>query len=161
MNNLVERGWLLISKSAGPVLASFALSGRTLIGRARQAEVFLPDLSVSRRHALIELTPDAVRLRDLGSKNGTTLNGRPVSRAQLAEGDRIGVGCFVCEFRSSSALGTLVTDVLDEGQRARFPSAPPPESAMVVRLAQALGRERDPGRIARAALEEMMKGQLW
>jgi len=67
-------------------------SGSTEIGR-EQGDVPLQDTEVSRRHAMLEcFAPDALFVRDLGSTNGTYLNGRSVRVARVASGDTIGVG---------------------------------------------------------------------
>src|SRR5437870_13864916 len=52
---------------------------RITIGRARSSDVFLPDQWLSRHHAAIEQKQGAYYLLDLGSKNGTLLNGERVS----------------------------------------------------------------------------------
>jgi hypothetical protein len=63
-----------------------------VIGRLPEVEIFLDDSNVSRRHAeVIRRGPDLV-LRDLGSTNGTKLNGAPVSLSTLKDGDQILVG---------------------------------------------------------------------
>ena len=64
----------------------FERSGRTLctIGRSSDCDLCLttdvPDLTISRRHCLLEVDPPFVRLHDLGSRNGTFLNGEAVGR---------------------------------------------------------------------------------
>lgn len=64
-----------------------------VVGRARDAELFLRDAEVSRRHARFEAHNGVVYLSDLGSSNGTFLNGRPVSESiEIREGDEIDVG---------------------------------------------------------------------
>jgi ABC transport system ATP-binding/permease protein len=74
----------------------FDLRGRASvrIGRALENEVSLDDLRVSRHHAEIVARPDgSQQVRDLGSSNGTFLNGRRIKGAErLEEGDFIGVG---------------------------------------------------------------------
>lgn len=66
--------------------------GNVAIGR-RQGEVPLSDVEVSRNHAVIEVFGrEMIFLRDLGSTNGTYLNGRRVSVARLANGDTVGCG---------------------------------------------------------------------
>lgn len=64
----------------------------TLIGRNPEAQVRLVDSRVSRRHAQIESADGAHLLRDLGSTNGTTVNGQAVSSQRLEPGDVVGVG---------------------------------------------------------------------
>ncbi|MEU0335242.1 FHA domain-containing protein [Streptomyces sp. NPDC006193] len=65
----------------------------TRIGRAPDNDVVLRDLVVSRRHAELRALADgSYEIADLGSHNGTYLNGRPVTRAPVAPGDIIGIG---------------------------------------------------------------------
>lgn len=74
---------------------TFPLSrGHYVIGRDEEAEISLPDVAISRFHALVVVDPDgAVSIRDLGSSNGTCINGqRLVSERPLAEGDEIAIG---------------------------------------------------------------------
>ena len=77
--------------------------GRTRAGQPTSPEIDLSgdlaDPGVSTRHATIELTPDGPQIVDLGSTNGTTLNGSsqpiaPSQRVTLADGDRIHVGAW-------------------------------------------------------------------
>ncbi len=72
----------------------------TTLGRAETNEVILPDPSISRFHAEIAVSDKGYRLRDLGSTNGTFLNGAPVTSAYLEPGDQIRLGETVIEFRS-------------------------------------------------------------
>ncbi|MEO6418218.1 MAG: GGDEF domain-containing protein [Polyangiaceae bacterium] len=82
---------LLTGTSAGQV---FALEkGETLVGRGRDAHVYIDDTGISRGHCRICCTaPGASVLEDLSSRNGTFVNGKRVARATLEEGDRIQVG---------------------------------------------------------------------
>ena len=68
------------------------LAGRLLVGRAEDCTLRVLDEAVSRRHAEVVVEGGRVRLCDLGSSNGTRLNGARVSEAELADGDTIGVG---------------------------------------------------------------------
>ncbi|HUR73922.1 MAG TPA: DUF3662 and FHA domain-containing protein [Sporichthya sp.] len=70
----------------------------TVLGRGTQVDLRVDDAGVSRRHAEIQLGDSPV-LVDLGSTNGTTLNGDPVSRAALTDGAQIGMGDTVLVFR--------------------------------------------------------------
>ena len=63
-----------------------------VIGRSRDNEVVLADPNVSRRHAEIRREESGFYLVDLGSTNGTALNGLKIDRARLEPGDRIVVG---------------------------------------------------------------------
>jgi len=71
----------------------------TRIGRSADNEISLPDQWLSRRHAEIRVEDDAYHLTDLGSRNGTRLNGVPLQgKTQLHPGDRIGLGDYVVIF---------------------------------------------------------------
>lgn len=66
-----------------------------VIGRSSQADVKLADPSVSRRHAeLVRAAFHQWKLRDLGSHNGTFVNGERVEDAVVQPGDEIGIGAF-------------------------------------------------------------------
>ena len=72
---------------------TFSLArGSNLIGRGQDAAFRLPDTGVSRQHADIHFDGQEAVLTDLGSTNGTTVNGGPIQDWQLADGDLIRVG---------------------------------------------------------------------
>ena len=65
------------------------------IGRAPESDVFLDDVTVSRKHARIVATSaGSYRLEDLGSLNGTYINNESVAEVSLASGDEIQIGKF-------------------------------------------------------------------
>lgn len=66
--------------------------GSNLLGRGQDAAFRLPDTGVSRQHADIHFDGREALLTDLGSTNGTSVNGGPVQDWQLADGDVIRVG---------------------------------------------------------------------
>src|SRR5216684_9151589 len=69
-----------------------------LIGRSESAHLYLPeDRFFSRHHCLLEIAPPRCFLRDLGSTNGTIVNGRKVHEAFLHSGARIQGGQTVLE----------------------------------------------------------------
>lgn len=71
-----------------------------LIGRGNDCDLRLRDPNVSRHHCMIRIRPDEVTLVDLGSSNGTTVNGtRVISQAVLQSGDEIRLGeyCFLLD----------------------------------------------------------------
>ena len=96
MRLLVKRGNAFINDlrfTQGPVY----------IGRQSQSQVFLPDRTVSRQHALLFNTQNGTwMLQDMGSSNRTTVNGKPISKVQLHEGDVIGVADFTLEIHFES-----------------------------------------------------------
>ena len=66
--------------------------GSNIIGRGQDAQFRLPDTGVSRRHIDIRWDGQVAMLSDLGSTNGTTVNGASVQDWQLADGDVIRAG---------------------------------------------------------------------
>jgi hypothetical protein len=85
--------------SGGPERLVLLTSPVTVVGRGADADLRLHDTGVSRAHAELRIEGEQVRLADLGSTNGTLLNGRPVSDAVLSDGDRIEVGATPLLFR--------------------------------------------------------------
>lgn len=88
-------GPTLAVRSGGPPGAVFVLDRDTVnIGREPSAEVFLDDVTVSRRHAVISRGARMV-LRDMGSLNGTYVNRRRIEADEpLEDGDEIQIGKF-------------------------------------------------------------------
>jgi Protein of unknown function (DUF3662)/FHA domain len=90
-----SRRALLLYNGARLVVGS---AGAT-IGRSRECEVVVDDANVSRRHAELRPRGGAWVLTDLGSTNGTRLDGRRIERPEpLEPGDRIEVGASVITF---------------------------------------------------------------
>ena len=75
---------------------------RLTLGRSNSNDVVLDDVNVSRFHAEILPVGGELELRDLDSRCGTRLDGRPVKRAVLRSGARIGIGAFELVFDGSS-----------------------------------------------------------
>jgi hypothetical protein len=71
--------------------------GRLLLGRASGCQLVFADDTVSRRHAELSLRDGSWFIRDLGSSNGTWVNGRRVMEAEIAPGDDVCLG--QCRFR--------------------------------------------------------------
>ncbi len=82
------------------------------IGRDQTAEVCLSDPMVSRRHFSIEVQNSACVLRDLGSANGTILNGQKVRERTLRLGDRIVAGETILTLLSQETVDPLLGKVL-------------------------------------------------
>ncbi len=74
--------------------------GATVVGRGQDAQFRLPDTGVSRRHVEITWDGRTAMLADLGSTNGTTVNGTPVQTWQLVDGDVVRVGQSRLVFRT-------------------------------------------------------------
>ena len=89
----------------------------TVIGRGSQADIQVIDEGISRRHTAIRLEGGQVLATDLGSTNGTFLNGERITRQALSDGDKIQVG-------STTILKFTFHDSLDESfQRQMYESA--------------------------------------
>jgi hypothetical protein len=68
---------------------SFTLERPRLVGRAADADIRIDDAAFAERHARIDLSGDTILLRDLGSSEGSFVNGEPVRDAVLRPGDQV------------------------------------------------------------------------
>ena len=87
----------------GPGTRHELTTGRNVIGRGTEADIRLPDTGVSRKHVDVVLDGGTATVEDLGSTNGTLVNGRRVSRLALADGDVIRIGHSVLVYRQDGA----------------------------------------------------------
>ena len=78
--------------------------GEWILGRDPKASVRIDDSTVSRRHALLRVAAEAATIEDLGSKNGTLVNGRKVGSrpTSLGDGDELQLGSVFMTFRVAS-----------------------------------------------------------
>ena len=107
---------VLSGKETGRI---FSLSkAEETIGRSEEVDVLIVDPSISRRHAKLRLiSPEAVSLEDLGSKNGTFFDGQRISQIDLRDGDRFQLG-------ASTILKLTYQDRIEqEFQRQLYESA--------------------------------------
>lgn len=108
---------------AGPYkgrIFSFTQHDSFLIGRSRDAHLYLPDdRYFSRNHCLLEINPPRSFLRDLNSTNGTFVNGQRVAHAFLNDGDRIqgGETILLVEVAASPPSSDLSETTQDAMQR--------------------------------------------
>jgi len=72
--------------------------GRTLVGRSPECDIFLDDVTVSRRHAEIVRDGDTFTIRDLGSLNGTYVNRKRIESVILQNDDEVQVGKYRLTF---------------------------------------------------------------
>jgi hypothetical protein len=93
-----EVGMLVVKR--GPQVGSrFSLDRPlTTAGRHPESDIFLDDITVSRRHVEIEQVGEGYVVRDAGSLNGTYLNRERVTEATLANGDEVQIGAFKLVF---------------------------------------------------------------
>jgi hypothetical protein len=143
----------------------------TTIGRSDDNDISLPDREVSRRHAQVRHDGTRFVLVDLGSKNGTRLNGAPVAgAASLADGDLITVGVGArLRFRDLDAtasgavpvrnleLDEAARDVRVRGQLLR-PALAPQQFRLLALLASQPGRVFTHAEIAAACYGELTAG---
>ena len=86
-----DRAYVIVI--AGPNVGEmFKVSGLTEIGRGQQVAIQIHDSEISRRHARLVTEGDTVVVEDMGSTNGTFVNGHPVDKCPLADGDKIQIG---------------------------------------------------------------------
>jgi pSer/pThr/pTyr-binding forkhead associated (FHA) protein len=73
-------------------------SERTTIGRSPDCGIFLDDVTVSRRHAVLSRHDGLYTIEDQGSLNGTFVNRKRVESAQLEDGDELQIGKYRLTF---------------------------------------------------------------
>jgi pSer/pThr/pTyr-binding forkhead associated (FHA) protein len=91
---------LVVRSGGGRAGETFPLSGdETTVGRSPECDIFLDDVTVSRRHAIVARRGDHLQIEDLGSLNGTFLNRRRIeSAAPLGDGDELQIGKYRLTF---------------------------------------------------------------
>lgn len=85
---------LVIERGPRAGLSYILAPGRTTIGRSTDANIFLDDVTVSRRHASVVSEGYSLSVADEGSLNGTYVNGERVDRAELQPGDEVIIGKY-------------------------------------------------------------------
>jgi hypothetical protein len=116
------------------------------IGRGTDQDIVLADIAVSRRHVTIQLENGRYRLRDLGSGNGTLLNGERVESVLLSDGDQIEIGNTLMRFdhppsrgmgKGGSTPKPTLAAPFGQAEESGFPSGPNiPSLAAPVQQAQ-------------------------
>ena len=88
---------------AGPTIGKvFPLEGPEItIGRESTNAIAINDVEVSRKHARMEMRGPAYVIQDLGSTNGTFVNGEKIKKATLKEGDRVLIGTSILKVVST------------------------------------------------------------
>jgi pSer/pThr/pTyr-binding forkhead associated (FHA) protein len=94
----------------GKELQRRKLDGPLTIGRSLEADITLEDGAVSRQNSRIEADGDKWFVVDLKSRNGTRVNGEPIERHELKEGDRIAVGHTKIQFHGGKFVGPRPVD---------------------------------------------------
>jgi len=100
---------LLYTEKGDP--RSFELTGEsTTIGRSPGCDLVLGDVSISREHARIVHGGKELTIRDLGSKNGTTVNGVAVVESPVRDGDTIVLGGFELTLQAAPAAQVILSE---------------------------------------------------
>ena len=93
-------------------------SGENLIGRERDAVVWIDDQSVSRRHARIVVEAEGVTIEDLGSKNGTSVGGHMIEKATpLTEKDVVKIGPATLRLRKLRRTASTLSSMKEKPER--------------------------------------------
>ena len=144
-------GQIMVVEAGSSSIVELPRSGQLLIGRAPDCQVRLQDPQVSRQHARLDILDEEVTLVDLGSHNGTRVNGERIARPRrLLPGDVLSL-CDVSLLFSRPKRGVLVRPIYDtpEPLRARLEEEAEralhtrrASSVLAVRLAEPLVKQR-------------------
>ncbi|MES2823680.1 MAG: FHA domain-containing protein [Pseudomonadota bacterium] len=86
---VVSSGWALKANHTALANRVFPLKDVTVIGRANECDISLTASHLSRRHAQLQIVDGALFVKDLGSANGTFLNGKQIMEARVKRGDEL------------------------------------------------------------------------
>lgn len=101
----VPPGGLLVVRSGPNAGSKFALDKDIITaGRHPDSDIFLDDITVSRRHVEVQRQGDGYIVRDVGSLNGTYVNRNRLDEAVLADGDELQVGKFKLVFVAGAGV---------------------------------------------------------
>ena len=90
-----ERTSIIVRSGGGRAGEAFTLNEQRLsIGRSPDSYIFLDDVTVSRRHAVLVRRPGGFSIEDQGSLNGTFVNRKRVDRKVLEDGDEVQIGKY-------------------------------------------------------------------
>jgi len=97
--DLVDGDVLFVVKRGPKAGSRFSMDKPTIsLGRHPDSDIFLDDITVSRRHAEVALDDGVFKVADVGSLNGTYLNRERIDSARLTSGDEVQVGKFKLVF---------------------------------------------------------------
>lgn len=141
---------LKILLPTGDVFDRELTNAETQIGKGPRNDIVIADPAVSTAHAMVRLEGSAYTINDIGSRNGTFVNGERVAEShQLSHGDVIGIGLSKLTFRlgDHSETGAIELDVVAAASR---PAVPPPlteESLALAVVAAGLATKPDVDRV--------------
>ena len=130
-------GKLIIDETDGSKRVVILAKDRTTIGRHPDNDICLEDLAVSSRHAIVHSNGQDALLEDLGSTNGTLVNGRQISRYTLLPGDSIAIG------RNRIVYASLELTIDAGSGSPPLPKPRLPLGKLVVTSGSGVGREME------------------
>src|SRR3954468_11524180 len=109
--------WQLIINGPGYFDTAYDLpEGETSLGRADENDIVLSGDLVSRKHARIRVKGDSLSVEDLGSRNGSKVNGNPLTgMVGLVAGDTVNVGENTLSIRQPAKVENAATEMVDLG----------------------------------------------
>ena len=132
----------LVLSLDGVVLREVGLAkDRTTIGRRSHNDIVIDNLAVSGEHSVIYTSAGDVYLEDLGSTNGTTVNGQPIKKHLLQSGDTLEIGKYRLKFLADGATGTEGEVDIDTSQPLRREFYGPGPATIQIRQPGANGED--------------------
>jgi adenylate cyclase len=110
-------------------------AGTTTVGRASKSDLCIPEASLSREHARIEIGPDGAFVTDLGSRNGTFVNGLKVGTSRLKNGVKLQFGNVVFRFEDDPPESMTATGTFESSLRELLDQGPEVEGTIRIRAA--------------------------
>jgi len=99
LDQIPEGTGILVVRRGPNAGSTFVLDrDATTVGRHPDSDIFLDDVTVSRRHALIKRTPDGYEVSDVGSLNGTYIDREAIETSTLQDMHELQIGRFVLTF---------------------------------------------------------------
>ena len=116
---------------------------RTTLGRRPNNDIVIENLTVSGEHAVFHLQGQAVEVEDLHSTNGTFVNGQPVQRQALRDGDQVIIGKYEVRFVQGVPAAPHAPEPAGPAAQPPVPAAPPAAGQALVRVLTGPGASRE------------------
>lgn len=112
---------LVLHKQNGSKKTFHIPSTVTVIGRRQECDLCIPLMIISRRHCQLNFDENTVHIRDLGSRNGTFVNGRKIEETELSPGDMLEVGPlkFTVQINGEPAVVETPSSQQDQQKQAK------------------------------------------
>jgi adenylate cyclase len=118
------------------------LAGTTILGRASKCDVCIPDTSLSREHARFDVGPDGTFVTDMGSRNGTSVDGLAVTSARLKNGSLLRCGNVIFRFEDDPVEVTSSAGAYEDSLRELLDVGPAHEGTIRIKTASPEQRAR-------------------